>query len=276
VKYSEFLPIEPLAPFVKKLWYCSSENMLSTVLTIPLLHHELVFNFSDFFEIKRPGEDNFVLKDLPAWVSGLQYKSCISYSAGRHEMVGVLFRIHGLKAFTKMDVVEFKDNFIDADLVFGKSLNTLIEQIHASSVITAKIDLIQQFLLSNLTLQKFTDYLFPSLEKISSYSLRKGQISQISSDSFITNKSLIHAFRKHVGISPAKLLQLSVINKVVQSLSKDPGQSLTKLAYEFDFFDQAHCNRLFKTITSLTPSQYASLALKEQVDSSSYNFVSLG
>jgi len=90
----------------------------------------------------------------------------------------------------------------------------------------------------------------------------------------ISNKSLIKSYQKHIGITPIKYLQLQSINKALLHLSKDPKQSLTKLAYDLNFYDQAHFINSFKTITGITPTQYSNYVLNNKIDEGSPNFIS--
>jgi AraC-like DNA-binding protein len=103
----------------------------------------------------------------------------------------------------------------------------------------------------------------------------KGSIASICNQAGISNKSLIKAFKKHIGMAPLKFAHLQAVNQAIGLLSKEPKQSFTKLAYGLNFYDQAHFTHVFKSITSLTPSEYAAYVVNKQTHLSSPNFISI-
>lgn len=275
MNYIEHYPKNQLSHFIEKIWYCSVADFTANYLTIPLVNHELVFNFSENYKIRKTEDNELTIENPVAWINGLQSKAYFSYSSGRHEMLGVLFKANGLKAFLKYHSIVFSENFIDAKLVFGKPIQTLINQIQDTSLVFNKIALTENFLLANLIEFNYPAYLSYSMNQLSETLGSKGSIINICNQLSISNKSLIEAFKKHIGINPVKYSHLQAINKALLLLSKDPKQSLTKVAHNLNFYDQSHFTGLFKSITSLTPSQYSSHIINKQVDIGSPNFIAI-
>lgn len=273
--YFEQTPTGQLSKYIDKFWYCQADNLTNSTLTIPLLHHELVFNFSDNYCISRNTEFDTILKNPKSWISGIQTRPIISESAGNHEMIGVLFKPNGLKAFTKYHSSDFENSFIDATLIFDKSFATLLKQIQNTNIATAKISLIENYLIKKINSDNSPKYLNASLDLFELPTDKRISVKDTCNQVLISNKSLIKSYRKHIGITPIKYLQLQSINKALLHLSKDPKQSLTTLAYDLNFYDQAHFINLFKTTTSLTPTQYSDYVLRNRIDKSSPNFISL-
>jgi hypothetical protein len=272
--YLEHYPTNHLNLFIEKIWYCSAENLTTTTLTIPLPNHELVLNFSESYEIKKAGDKHFAIENPKAWINGLQSRPYYSYSTWRHEMLGVLFKANSLNAFFKHPSSEFTEAFIDARLVFGNSIETLIQQVQHTCFVASKIKLVEDFLLAGCIRFQSPDYLTYSIKRLSD-SLQPNGISGICSKLSVTNKSLIQAFKKHVGVSPVKYSHLHAINTAISLLANAPGQSLTALAYRLNFYDQPHFIKFFKSITSLTPSQYVVQLTNKRVDVLSPNFISM-
>lgn len=273
--YIEHFPKNQLYLFVEKIWHCSADEFTSASLTIPLPYHELVFNFSESYKIKRADTENFDVANPVSWVNGLQSKAYYSSCKGKHEMLGVLFKVHGLKAFTKYQAAEFTNKFIQAELVFGKEINSLAEQLQSSGTVKYKMALVENFLLNRLLSLNSLPYLPHTLTKLSENIGSKGSITTICNEASITNKSLIEAYKNHIGINPVKYSHLQAINRAVYLLSQNPKQSFTKLAHSLNFYDQSHFNSLFKSVTSLTPSAYAKYVTDNKIDHSSANFIFL-
>jgi AraC-like DNA-binding protein len=272
--YFEHIPTGLLSKYIDKFWYCQADDLTHTTMTIPLLYHELVFNFSHNYSISHvPGYDN-ILNNTTSWICGIQKRPVISKSAGKHEMMGVLFKPNGLKAFTKYHASDFAYSFIEADLVFDTSFAGLIDQLQNVTIAKDKISLIENYLVKNLNPDHTPAYLTKSLDLFGVHSDEKIYVKDTCSEISISKNSLIKSYQKHIGISPVKYLQLLSINKALSKLSIDPQQSLTKLAYDLNFYDQAHFIHLFKSTTNITPKQYADFVDKNKIDESSPNFIS--
>lgn len=273
--YFEQIPTGQLSKYIDKFWYCQADDLTNLTLTIPLLHHELVFNFSDNYCISgNSGPDN-VLKNQQSWINGIQTRPIITRSSGKHEMMGVLFKPNGLKAFTKFHSSDFQNSFIDATLIFGKSFPNLLERLQNVKIAPAKISLIENFLSKSLNTDNCPQYLDASLDFFSLNTGRRISVRETCNKISVSNKSLIKSYQKHIGVNPIKYLQLLSINRALQFLSKAPKQSLTRLAYDLNFYDQAHFINLFKSTTSITPTQYSDYVLNKKIDTSSPNFISL-
>jgi AraC-like DNA-binding protein len=190
-------------------------------------------------------------------------------------MLGVLFRVNGLRPFIKQDASEFHAQFVDAPLIFGPQIKILIEQLQDTPEIERKIDRIESFLTSNLKGTIAPKYLPFTLKKLSGDLGPKGQVSRTCKDAGISNKSLVNTFQKHIGVNPMKYAHLQAVNKAITLLAENPGQSLTDLTYRLNFYDQAHFSSLFKSFTTLTPSSFSVLASEQRVDPTMPNFILL-
>ena len=273
--YSEHIPSLQLTQFVEKIWYCKAHSFASSSITIPFLHHELVFNFSDSYCIHKIGTPNDTLKNPRTWINGLHTKAYHTFCSGKHEMLGILFKPDGLKSFLPFHLQEFTEKTIDASLVFGNVINDVREQIQNARTVLEKIILLENFLLRNFSPSKQPPYLSYALEHLSNPGDSRVRITTLCKQLAISNKSLIHCFKKHIGVSPVTYIQLQLTNKALMRLSKNSAQSLTRLAYSLNFYDQSHFNHLFKSITTLTPSQYTAFVQTGQLDDSSPNFIQL-
>ena len=242
-------------------------------MTVPLVNHELVINFSEDYSLTKLKDKEFTLKNPRAWINGLQSSACSSKSSGKHEMIGVLFTTTGLSSFTKIPLREFANKFIEPNMVFGKSFVSLVERLYETPKVKGKIDLVEGFFLERLHDSSYPRYLEESLFQLSNSFGDKGGVKRICEDMSITNKSLISAFNKYVGLSPIKYTHLQIVNKAISEIVSNPDQLLTSLTYDLNFFDQPHFNRLFKSYTSLTPTQYSSLVSNDQVETATPNFI---
>ena len=271
--YFERLPVFPLNEFIEKVWYCRAQELNQSSISLPAANHELILNLGDSYTIATQSGDALVNS---SWVNGLQAKSWKTKSHGVHEMMGILFKPHGLSAFVSFPVSELSHQFVALDLVFGKEQNELRDEIDSKQEPEVKLGILEAFLCRQLKPKHLPAYLFPALHHLQQGPGPKGDIVKLCNRLSVSNKSLNQAFKKYLGLSPMKYSHLLMVNRALALLEQNPDQSFTQLAYELNFYDQAHFNHLFKTFTSLTPSQYVEHLKKEEVEKGSPNYIFSG
>src|SRR5919202_6396109 len=94
-----YIPQGPLALFVDKLWYMQADSLPLRGINLPMLHTELIVNFSEHFTIQQADGQSLV-RDQVSWVSGLQTIPSRSQTAGQHEAMGALLKPWGLYSLT--------------------------------------------------------------------------------------------------------------------------------------------------------------------------------
>ena len=272
--YFEQLPNEKLSSYIQTFWYCQGNDVVNAVLTIPLLRHEMVFNFADAYSISNHLKAEHGLTHA-TWISGIQTKPTFSTSSGKHEMVGVLFKADGLHAFIKHHSSDFTNHHVDASLIFGNSLADLLCEMHNAIGGKSKITSLELFLLQHMKNLTYPAYLNASLKQFSKASDHKTSIKDTCNQAFTSNKSLINSFHKYIGINPKKYLQLQSINEAIGLLCTTPKQSLTRLAHHLNFYDQAHFIHSFQSVTGISPTEYVNAVKEGRVDNQTPNFVFL-
>lgn len=270
LNYLEYIPPSPLDQWIDNLWYCKADKLDNSGLCLPLLQNELIFNFSDHLLLSK-GEKS--MHNPLVWIQGPLQGSYHSSSSGSHEMMGVLFKINGLKEFMPMEAREVRNEWIDAKDIFGKEVYELAEKLQGTSDVKMKFTLLEQFLMRAARSEQQPNYVTSAMHMLPDAYGAAGFVDRICKEQSISSKSMISSFQKWVGLSPVKYTHLVLINRSLRLLAEDPDQSLTALAYNLGFFDQAHFIRSFKKITSLSPKQYVKHLKQGKVDPTSPNFI---
>jgi AraC-like DNA-binding protein len=89
--------------------------------------------------------------------------------------------------------------------------------------------------------------------------LKKGQfrVAEFAEHCNLSSRQLQRQFQDVVGVTPKTLARAIRFEEIRRRLMFAPDQSLTDLAYEFGYTDQAHFIRDFKELADRTPGEFA-------------------
>ncbi|MGV3560329.1 helix-turn-helix domain-containing protein [Larkinella arboricola] len=248
-------PSEPLRLFVDKLWYISADYFNQQDIGFPILQHELIFNFSEHFSVGQADQPP-VIRNAENWLSSLYTRPQRSQTWGRHETFGAFLKPWALQALTGIPACELTNQILSGNTVFHRPVDEISEQLRETSDAHAKLTLLERFLTKRFQDKDVPAYLIYAADSLRQGRWHDGMIRELARSLRISPKSLTTAFNRHIGISPGRFLHLRLFNDAVTQLANNPHRSLTQLAHDLRFFDQAHLNHLFKSLTNLTPGEY--------------------
>jgi len=251
--FHKHIPKFPLGDYVDCIVYVEGNNKGAG---FPKTKMSLAFNLNDSFKLF--ADQQFIeYQDYKKyWVAGLQTQPTYVESYGESKMVVVQFKTLGAYAFLRQPLRYFTNNYIGLDCVFNKEADEVWEQLQEAKTVNEKFLVTENFLYRKLLTTKTPkhklitsiDFLFKNRENAS--------IKEICKQNNISRKHLNHLFQEYLGVSPKMLSSLNRFQTILQSISKSKPDKLTNIAYELDFFDQAHFNNNFKRFTGLKPNDY--------------------
>ncbi|MEP5613991.1 MAG: helix-turn-helix domain-containing protein [Cyclobacteriaceae bacterium] len=257
MNYQTFKPTSDLEAIVKCHWTLEvpAEMADEKQRIIPDGCIEMAFILGD--DIKRfTSDDEFVLQPR-AMVMGQITKPSFIQPTGYVNTFAVRFYPYGFANFTKTAVKELADKDTPAALIFGeKPANDLQQKIIHAAGTEERIKIVENFLLSKLTEKSTIDQIVKST--IDSLFMTKGSvaINSILKDDLSRRRSLERKFIKQVGISPKQLGKIVRLQTALKMMLLRQSDSLTKIAYESDYYDQAHFIKDFKEFTGISPKDY--------------------
>ncbi|RBL92384.1 helix-turn-helix domain-containing protein [Chitinophaga flava] len=88
--------------------------------------------------------------------------------------------------------------------------------------------------------------------------ISKGNVSirEISKRNFTTVRQLERIFKTHVGLTPKEYVKIIRFQSVLSMMNNIRKKSLSDIAFECGFYDQAHLTNEVKRHTGLTPAQF--------------------
>jgi hypothetical protein len=169
----------------------------------------------------------------------------------------VRFYPYGFANFVSIPIKDLANRDTPIELLFGESPSKELEQkiIHATNA-KKRIEIMEDFLLSKLSNKVTIDSIVKTT--IDTIFLTKGRasINTILKDDPSKRRQLERKFLKQIGISPKQLGRVIRLQTVLKMLLKQQPKSLTKIAYESEYYDQAHFIKDFKEFTGTNPKEF--------------------
>lgn len=188
------------------------------------------------------------------WIQGFMDNPMLVQTKGHYRMIGVKFRPAGCAPFFRFPISELSNNQLKADLVWGTAINTLREQLLHSNDTAEMFCYFEQFLMT-----QFLDFNTTAHEVVR-YSIQKIEasvpISQLVQCTGYSRKHLTHLFKNTLGIVPKNYERRLRFSQALDSLYFNKANSLTDLAYELNYFDQAHFIKDFQSLAGIAPNAY--------------------
>ncbi len=170
---------------------------------------------------------------------------------------GGLFKIFHLPSYY------FNNRTRDAREFLGQSVTTIAHQLKEFST-AAKIDLINNWLISQLQVQKKPDRNIDEALKL--IERNKGNISirQLELSTYTTKRTLERHFFEQVGMHPKTYSRIVRFSGVIRYMESNFQVKWRQLAEAFGYYDQSHFIHDFKTLTGSLPRHYFSLKSKTE------------
>lgn len=245
-----------LSEFVKCYWTLESDPEDAPVRNkiVPDGSMKMIFHYGDPY-IHHP--ENGSAFQLPkSFVVGQLTTPYEVEPEGKTATFFVCFRPNGFIPFSPIPIKEMENKVVSLEDLYGKAGVDISEKILNATDTKERIVLIEAFLTKLLTGSETIDQIVKStIETILS---AKGQLSvnQLSDQNKVTRRHLARKFSESVGISPKQLSKTIRLQAALKILLNQKVDKLTDLAYQNEYYDQAHFIKDFKEFTGLTPKEF--------------------
>lgn len=257
MNYQTFPPHPDLAALVKCYWILEIPAAMDAQRQriIPDGCIEMIFILGD--DIKRyTSEDEFIIQPR-AMILGQTIEPFFVEPTGLVNSFAVRFYPYGFANFVTVAINNLANKETPIDLLFGEMTSKELEQKIIQATATEKrIGIIEDFLLHLLKDKATIDSIVKST--IDTLFLTNGStpINIILKDDLSKRRQLERKFLKQVGVSPKQLGKVIRLQTALKMLLNQPSDSLTKIAYESEYFDQAHFIKDFKEFTGTNPKDF--------------------
>lgn len=255
------IPTFPLHEFVDHFIYYEGFNPIHSMdRFLPDGNAEFIIELTDN---AKSIYDNETLTELQtfrhAWVSGVRTQPITIPSGRNSRMLIVAFKKGKAHPFYDFPMSELANLVVDANLVFGKRLHELREQLLNTPSADQMFLLIEKFLLAQAGDALHANTPSQCVEYAVSNMLNQPTIpgfQHISSQIGYSQKHFIDLFKRQVGVSPKQYLKVIRFQKAIQAIENSQAIQWSSVATESGFYDQAHFINDFKEFSGFTPNQY--------------------
>ena len=262
MNYQVYNPSPELQPFVKCFWSLEDEatNEHAKQRILPDGCIEMVLHYGDPY--RQYFEDGSSILQPKSFIYGQITKYIEIAPTGVSGIISARFLPDGISPFINLPVSSLENKAVPLAEVFFEDGKKLEEKMLKANDNKERIKLIETFLLSRLTEPTTIDTITKSCVEVIFQS--KGQIglAELADKMNINRRNMERKFIAAIGISPKQLARVARLQATLKMLEQKKFTSLTEIAYENGYFDQAHFIKDFKEFTGISPKSFFADNLK--------------
>ncbi|MBU2899576.1 helix-turn-helix transcriptional regulator [Maribacter dokdonensis] len=251
-----FEPQQNLKEWVQCYWTLESaiEDTPVKNTIIPDGTMKLIFHYGDTYRHHPNSKESFILPKC--FLIGQLTQPYIVEPLGVTGTFVVRFQPNGFFPFADINIKEIQNTAVPLDVLFDQEGEILGNQILEAHSTAERIALIETFLLDRLIDKKNIDHIVKSTIETILEANGQFSVNELSKQNNIHRRQLVRKFSSTIGLSPKQLSKTIRIQNTLKKLLTEEVTSLTDLAYENEYFDQAHFIKDFKEFTGLTPKEF--------------------
>lgn len=249
----QFLPSTVVAPYIKNYTVVTIDNDLDNEVFYPSGYVDIVINISGSAATIINGRK----KDTPAieLLGHLTLPTRLSVAKGTVVLIARIYPYAAALFFSNTMAV-FTNYATDMSDIASSIASELYDRMMHAVSISEKVDVLDHY---------FAAQLAKNEQKIRKVNVVRELCNQLASaDDFhlpllakkmgMSERYIQQLYIANVGINPASFVAVARFNKSLH-LMRTTQASLTDIAYECGYYDQAYFIHSFKKLTGITPSQ---------------------
>lgn len=257
MNYQTFQPHSDLESLVKCYWTLEvpAETDAQRQRIIPDGCIEMAFILGN--DIKRyTSEVEFIFQPR-ALVLGQTIEPFYIEPTGYVNTFAVRFYPYGFANLITTPIKNLANKETRIGLLFEeKTAEELEQKIIQAKDTKERIEIIETFLLKKFKNKGTIDSIVKSTVDTILSTKGNTSINAILKETLSKRRQLERKFVKQIGISPKQLSKVIRLQTALKLLLNKQTENLTQIAYESEYYDQAHFNRDFKEFTGINPKEF--------------------
>ncbi len=257
MKYQEFKPDSALSDYIQLIWILESEapqEHYARDRIVPDGIVELVCHYRTPFTTYASDGSSFL---QPQGFLVSQMRRFIEIeSAGDIGFIAVRFYPWGAHHFFGKPISSFLDNTVDAAEIWPEHFDRLQRQLAEAPDKDLRLAIVQSFLGERLTECRRFDAPLERAIKLLRNASGELSLEEVCRQTGHSKKQLERKFVASIGTTPKVFSRISRFLAICNDLQANRGKTLTQLALDCGYFDQAHFIKEFKEFSGFTPKQF--------------------
>ncbi len=256
MKYRTFKPSQKLDAWVKHYWTLESEQErdLNKQTIVPDGCMEMVFHYGDLYKQYRENTESFI--QPRCFVIGQLTQPLVIEPTGKTGIFSIRFHPEGFSSFATLSIKEMENTPVSLEILFGERGLELEQFVLKKQSIAERIQHVESFLRTQLTHVTTIDRIVKSTTETILTAHGQLPIIELTKRLEVSRRQLERKFSKAIGLSPKQLSKIIRLQAVLKMVIRKEFTSFTALAYEGDYYDQAHFIKDFKEFTGQTPKEF--------------------
>ena len=252
--FKKHLPNYPVSQYIEHIIYAKGSQPLPFLMELPDGRINLMIELEDTTTNTLYTEKNLQGKHTMkhGWMAGSNAQAIVYKCNNDSAILSVRFTLGGFYALTKIPMSESIHPGLEIELLLGSSFNKLYQSLINEPDIQIKFQCIERYFMNyikdNVFETSIVKFIDNNIDNPIDWLVKKSGYSQ---------KHLTHILKTQTGFSLKYLQRLQRFHKVVNYLQQNNNKiNWSGIAYEFEYFDQAHFIKEFLHFTGLSPVEY--------------------
>jgi AraC-like DNA-binding protein len=256
MNYQVYTPSPELQAFVKCFWTLDDKGTATPTRqrVVPDGCMEMIFHYGDLY--RQYFEDGKSLVQPRSFVFGQISHYIEIEPTGSSGIIAARFLPDGLGPFLAIPVTELENKAVKLSLLFGLKGKELEEKVLSAAGTKERIALIEGFLLSYLAEPATIDLVTKNCVDIILQSQGQLDMAELANNAQVNRRNMERKFVSAIGMSPKQLARVIRLQATIKMLDQKQFTSLTALAYDNGYYDQAHFIKDFKEFAGISPKAF--------------------
>jgi len=254
--YNTFESDSELRPLIKAYWILEdvAHEHPEKQRIIPDGCMEMIFHIGDLYR-QYVQDGNYILQPR-CFVFGQITSPLDIEPTGVTNIFAVRFYPETFSAFSTMPVNDMENRAVSLNELFGEEGTKLQTEILNAGNTESRMKICESFLLSKLTRQETVDRVVSSGVELMLGVNGRLPIGELAQQMKINRRQLERKFTAAIGLSPKQLSKIIRLQATIKLLLSNRFASLSEIAHEGDYYDQAHFIKDFKEFTGMSPKKF--------------------
>lgn len=260
--YCQHEPPGVLQPFIKCFWTLEAppQPVEEKQRIVPDGCMEMIFHYGDLY--KQYLDDARFIIQPRCFVFGQITSPLDIAPTGSSGIIAARFQPDGFIPFSSYPLSQMENKAVPLIELFGEGVKQLEENVLTAFSTGEKIDFITEFLQKNLETPEAADRIINTSLDTLLQSNGNMNVDDLADHLQINRRQLERKFSAAIGLSPKQYSKMIRLQSTLKAMQLNKYTSLTSLAYENGYYDQAHFIKDFKEFTGISPRRFYEGSLK--------------